>query len=224
VNEGINKPSISKKKTLLACLTALVASILLGMLWKFVTAKPPVVGRVVEYETNKPIPGAKVIMQYWGAEGQFFISQRGCWKVDVLTTDENGYFTYRDDDDEGSSTFLYKQGYVQVQDIDRNAQKIRTMKVDELTAASIIGSGEQYPRSGLDTQTDVFGRLCANYQRRKSRSWSKSLPDAYELGICDLQATLSREIAKRATTDKDRSRARALLVLFNNCMSETYEP
>jgi hypothetical protein len=185
----------------------------------------PKQGRVIEYETGKPIAGAKVIMQYKGQKFNPVISQYGCWKVDVFTTDSDGYFSYGNSGDSVFPTFIYKPGRVSTYDDKiesrgyRDSRDVYAMKLDLGTTEAIVGDpGEPNfkLRSGLRMHSDPFGKMCGNHFRKRFRDWSwginKHRPDAHDLGICAIQRELTIELLKR---ERDTSEKRWAFWLYH---------
>jgi hypothetical protein len=185
------------------------------------TASNTASGQVVEYETNKPLAGVKVIMQFKGNNGNPVISQYGCWKVDVYTTDEHGYYTYQKTDD-GSAfpTFIYKPGYVYEDRRSAASKGVYPMKIDNGTVEGLIGKRDASYRTGIYMNGDPFGNSCSNYYRKHFRDRGRFDRDAYDLGICHMQLNLSKDLYLREPKSGEANHAFGLYADAISCMEQ----
>jgi hypothetical protein len=75
--------------------------------------QPDLRKRVVDMETDQPIPGTYVFVDWVGAAGTIGHSNRVCWRHEVFQTDANGEYPWPYDKERGYPTgvYLFKPGY-----------------------------------------------------------------------------------------------------------------
>jgi hypothetical protein len=75
--------------------------------------QPDLRQRVVDMETDQPIPGTYVFVDWEGAAGTIGHSNRVCWRHEVFQTDANGEYPWPYDKERGYPTgaTLFKPGY-----------------------------------------------------------------------------------------------------------------